>query len=173
MINLSQNVFFFFPLAGFIIAMALGVLFTKKVIRALCFLALGMVGVGVLFLAQNAVFLGGLQLIFYTGTIVSLFLVTFMVVDVNKVTNEFFKEKLPMGNFVQVGLIGIILGLSLGVFSLKTYVNIYKRDLNTIDSIKNFISTLFQNHIFLFEIIGVLILVTSVAAIVVSKTRKY
>ncbi len=171
-VSFSQNTLFFFFLAGFIVAMALGVLFIRNTIGALLFLVVSMLAIGVLFLAQGAVFLGSMQLVVYTGVIMTLFLKVFMSVDIDKITYKALKEKPFIGKFIKVGAVGAILGLSLGAFSLKTYTNFYQKDLSIMSLVENLMLMLFTSYIFVFKIMGVFILVISVAVMSVNKLEK-
>ncbi len=168
--NLAQNALFFFPVAGFIVAMALGVLFADSPIKALVSLIMSMLGIGVLFLAKGAVFLGGAQLAVYAGAVMVLFLMVLMLMDVNEVTDRFFKDKASAGKFVKVGSVGVVLGLSMGALSLKTYNNAYQSNVEVTEAVKHLAMTLFKRHMFLFELIGVLLLVIAVAVVAVSRS---
>ncbi len=170
--GLAQNAFFFFPLAGFIIAMALGVLFSDTPIRALISLIMSMLGIGILFLAKGAVFLGGAQFAVYAGAVMVLFLMVLMLMDVNEVTDKFFKDKASAGKFVKVGSVGIILGLSMGALSLKTYSNAYQNNIGVTEAITNLAMTLFKRHMFLFELVGILLFVIAVAVVAVSRSGR-
>lgn len=170
--SLVQNPWFFFPIASFIGCMALGVLFSSSPIKALLYLVMSMLGIGMVFLSQGALFLGGVQLAVYAGAVMVLFLMVLMMVDDDEVSDKFFREKASVGKFIKVGAVGVFLGLSMGAFSLKTYTNAYRGELTPTEVTKELAMSLFKNHMFLFELVGVLLLVIAVAVVSVSRMRK-
>ncbi len=171
-VSLAQNPFFFFPVALFVSFMALGVLFSASSIKALLYLVMSMLGVGLVFLSQGALFLGGVQFAVYAGAVMVLFLMVLMLIEDTEISDAFFREKASLEKFVKVGAVGIFLGLSMGAFSLKTYTNSYKNDLSSEEATKELAVNLFENHMFLFEIVGVLLLVIAVAVVSVSRMKE-
>ena len=62
---------------------ALGLLFAKKAVHAALGVALVMISLGVFYIAQDAEFLGVVQVFVYTGAVMMLFLFVLMLVGVD------------------------------------------------------------------------------------------
>ena len=73
----------FWVLAPLMVVAALGLLFAKKAVHAALGVAIVMVSLGVFYLAQDADFLGIIQVFVYTGAVMMLFLFVLMLVGVD------------------------------------------------------------------------------------------
>jgi NADH:ubiquinone oxidoreductase subunit 6 (subunit J) len=62
---------------------ALGLIFAKKAVHAALGMALVMINLGAFYIAQNADFLGIVQIFVYTGAVMMLFLFVLMLVGVD------------------------------------------------------------------------------------------
>jgi NADH-quinone oxidoreductase subunit J len=169
--SLMLSPLFFFPAATFITVMAMGVLFSNRPIQALLYLVFTMISTGLLFMVQGAIFLGGVQIAVYAGAVLVLFLIILMLVNLDEETDHFFKEKPSLTKFAQVGSAGIILGLTMGALSLKTYTSSYSSKESIMENTKYLAFTLFEKHMFLFELVGVLLLVIAVGVVTVSRHK--
>lgn len=170
-IDLMQNIYFFLSIGGFILSTALGVLFSSKPINALLYLVLSMLGVGVLFIVQGAVFLGAVQFAVYAGAVMVLMLMIFMLMDVDRKSSFFFDKKPSVSHFIKIGSVGAFLGLSMGALSLKTYTKSFEEEAGAMEITRELSITLFKDHLLLFEVIGLFLLVIAVGVVAVSKFR--
>ena len=73
----------FWVLAPISVIGALGLIFAKKAVHAALGMALVMINLGVFYIAQNADFLGIVQIFVYTGAVMMLFLFVLMLVGVD------------------------------------------------------------------------------------------
>ena len=73
----------FWVLAPVMVIGALGLVFAKKAVHAALCMALVMVSLGVVYFAQQAPFLGSVQIFVYTGAVMMLFLFVLMLVGVD------------------------------------------------------------------------------------------
>ena len=73
----------FWVLAPVAVLAALGVLFSKKAVHSALLLAATMLCLAILYLAQDAPFLGVVQVVVYTGAVMMLFLFVLMLVGVD------------------------------------------------------------------------------------------
>lgn len=170
--TLAQNELFFFPMAGFILTMSLGVLLSSSPIRSLLYLVMSMLGIGLVFMAQGAVFLGGVQFAVYAGAVMVLFLMVLMLMDVDTDTGVFTSEKASLVQFIKVGAVGIFLGLSMGALSLKTYSNSFDKNMTVMEVTELLSKKLFVENMFLFEVIGLLLLVIAVGVVAAGKVKE-
>lgn len=130
-----------------------------------------MLSTGLLFMVQGAVFLGGVQIAVYAGAVLVLFLIILMLVDLDEESDHFFQEKPSLTKFAQVGSVGVILGLTMGALSLKTYASSYSSSESIMDNTKILAFTLFEKHMLLFELVGVLLLIIAVGVVTVSRHK--
>src|SRR5918912_4511572 len=72
----------FWVLGVIMVIAALGLLFAKKAVHAALSMALVMVSLGIVYFAQQAPFLGSVQIFVYTGAVMMLFLFVLMLVGV-------------------------------------------------------------------------------------------
>ena len=73
----------FWVLAPISVLAAFGLVFAKKAVHAALGMALVMINLGVFYIAQNADFLGIVQIFVYTGAVMMLFLFVLMLVGVD------------------------------------------------------------------------------------------
>lgn len=94
----------FWAVAPFVVLAALGLLFARKAVHAALCLAVVMIGLAVLYAAQDAPFLFAVQIIVYTGAIMMLFLFVLMLVGVE--TTDSLKETIA-GHQLATALVGL------------------------------------------------------------------
>ncbi|HZX99227.1 MAG TPA: NADH-quinone oxidoreductase subunit J, partial [Dermatophilaceae bacterium] len=73
----------FWVLAPISVLAALGLIFVKKAVHVALGMALVMINLGVFYIAQNADFLGIVQIFVYTGAVMMLFLFVLMLIGVD------------------------------------------------------------------------------------------
>ena len=73
----------FWVLAPISVLAAMGLLFAKKAVHAALGMALVMINLGIFYIAQEADFLGIIQIFVYTGAVMMLFLFVLMLVGVD------------------------------------------------------------------------------------------
>ncbi len=109
----------FWVVAPMVTLAALGLIFAKKAVYAAVALVFVMIGLAALYIAQDAVFLGIVQIVVYTGAIMMLFLFVLMLIGVNAAESVFETIKgqrwiaLLFGIGLVVGFAGILLGINM------------------------------------------------------------
>ena len=81
--TLAPEATLFWILAPLAVVAALGMLFVKKAVHSALLLAWVMVTLAIFYIAQDALFLGIVQIIVYTGAVMMLFLFILMLVGVD------------------------------------------------------------------------------------------
>ena len=99
----------FWAVAPFIVLAALGLVLSRKAVHGALCLAVVMIGLAVLYAAQDAPFLFAVQIIVYTGAIMMLFLFVLMLVGVE--ATDSIKETIK-GQRVAAALVGGGFGLT-------------------------------------------------------------
>jgi NADH-quinone oxidoreductase subunit J len=98
----------FWILAPIMVLAALGLVFARKAVHAALSMAVVMVNLGIVYLAQDAPFLGAVQVFVYTGAVMMLFLFVLMLVGVD--SSDSLVETIKGQRFATV-----LLGLGFGV----------------------------------------------------------
>lgn len=168
-------ILFIFP-AGLIILGALIVVFAKNPVHNAMGLVMTLVSLAIIYITLNATFVAMVQMLVYAGAVMTLFLFVIMMIGVDKKEQDVESIK---------GQTFLITGSFLILISLLTYVAIssnFKWDLwfpavdFAIEGTPQIIAgTLFTSWIFPFEIISLLLIVATAAAIALAydiKKRK-
>ena len=100
----------FWILAPISVLGALGLIFAKKAVHAALGMALVMVNLGIFYIAQEADFLGIIQIFVYTGAVMMLFLFVLMLVGVDSVDSlvETLKGQKWAGALLILGLAALL-----------------------------------------------------------------
>jgi len=170
---------FTFLLAGLIIVTgALGVVLAPNPVHSALFLIQTLFGVAVEFLVVEAHFLAAIQIIVYAGAIVILVLFVMMLLGVDK-AEDMRVEPIIGQRPVAVLTGGAILGLLLAVINSAdslTGVRSVKRSLDVVDdfgeplpNINQLAESVFTDHVFAFEVTGLLLTVAVVGAVVMAR----
>ncbi|NCX09685.1 MAG: NADH-quinone oxidoreductase subunit J, partial [Actinobacteria bacterium] len=101
MINLALDIgttavpesYLFYFLAPLSVLAALGMLLVKKAVHSALLLAWVMISLAIFYIAQDALFLGIVQIVVYTGAVMMLFLFILMLVGVD--TSDSLEENIP------------------------------------------------------------------------------
>jgi len=149
---------------------ALGMVFARSAVHSALWLALTMLSIGVLYLAQNAQFLGFTQIIVYTGAVMMLFL--FVLMMVGRDASDSVVEVLR-GQRLAAGLLGIgfagLMAAGLG----RALVNV--RPAPPLDpwspqggGAGGLGRLIFTDYLFPFELTSVLLITAAIGAMVLS-----
>ncbi|NTW41907.1 MAG: NADH-quinone oxidoreductase subunit J, partial [Cellulomonadaceae bacterium] len=105
----------FWVLGPVMVLAALGLLFARKTVHAAMSIVLVMISLAILYVAQEAPFLGVVQVIVYTGAVMMLFLFVLMLVGVD--ASDSLVETLTgqrwIGAILGVGLAAVLVGVVL------------------------------------------------------------
>ena len=144
---------------------ALGVGLRAQPVHAALSLVLTLIGIAVLFVAQDAQFLAVVQVIVYAGAIVVLFLFVIMLMNLNADTEPQKNRLIQLAGVISGGILFlVILG---GLRNIP--VTKLERSNTSIGLIKNLGKTLFTQFVLPFEISSVLFLSAMIGAIVIGR----
>lgn len=161
----------FWVLAPLMVIAALGLLFARKAVYAAMGVAAVMVALAFLYVAQDAPFLGVVQVVVYTGAIMMLFLFVLMLVGVD--ASDSLTETLRGQRWI-----GIIFGIGLGallvsVMSRATFPPAVGLAAANADSNPVGVARLiFGDFIFAFEVVGVLLVTAALGALVLTHRQQ-
>lgn len=124
------------------------------------YLALSMILLAFLFFLMDAPFLAGLQLIIYAGAVMVLFVMVLMLFNLKKEETDFFKKKtwlLPV----------FLFGVCSGLISLMALSSLPKEFSFDFLSARQIALNLFTNHLLVFELIGLLLLIVAIGVVAI------
>ena len=173
---LAHTIFFYF-FSIITVGSALMVIASKNTVHAVFFLILDFISVGCLFIMIGAEFLGMIMLIVYVGAVAVLFLFVVMMLNVAEQKQSWFRglksTHIPVGLIVSVI---ILLEVLVVIGGWKYKANFISTESIVIDS--NFSNThqlgsvLYTDYIYLFQIAGIILLLSMIGAIVLTYRKR-
>jgi NADH-quinone oxidoreductase subunit J len=172
------HTFFFYFFSIITVGSALMVIASKNTVHAVFFVILDFISVGCLFIMIGAEFLGMIMLIVYVGAVAVLFLFVVMMLNVAEQKQSWFRG-LKESTHIPVGLIVsiiILLEVLVVIGGWKYKSNFISTESIVVDS--NFSNThqlgsvLYTDYIYLFQIAGIILLLSMVGAIVLTYRKR-
>ena len=151
---------------------AIGMLVVKKAVHSALLLAWIMITIALFYIAQDAVFLGIVQIVVYTGAVMMLFLFILMLVGVD--ASDSLTETIP-------GLRAIAITAALGFGGLL--VSLISRaalgrpaiglaEANKDGNVQGLAKLLFSDYVFAFEAISALLITAALGAMVLAHHQR-
>lgn len=169
-VGTGETVLFWFaaPLA---IAGALGLLFARKAVHAAMGMALTMVLMGVFYIAQQAEFLGIIQVFVYSGAVMMLFLFVIMLVGVDSSDSlvETIKGQKVAGLLLSGALAAMLMSLvAKGAFASGVGLQAANADGNVSGAAK----LIFGPYVWAFEATSALLITAALGAMVLAHRER-
>ena len=173
---LAHTIFFYF-FSIITVGSALMVIASKNTVHAVFFLILDFISVGCLFIMIGAEFLGMIMLIVYVGAVAVLFLFVVMMLNVAEQKQSWFRglksTHIPVGLIVSVI---ILLEVLVVIGGWKYKANFISTESIVIDSsfsnTHQLGSVLYTDYIYLFQIAGIILLLSMVGAIILTYRKR-
>lgn len=158
----------FWIFAAFTLAFGLGVVFFRSPVSSAMSLVMSFIGLAALFVTLDAFFIGVVQVLVYAGAVMVLFLFIIMLLDLRADQRRPVKLSAWAGAGIVVG--GFLAILSQVVSSLpalqQTKPALFNPAVNDVAQVG---FALFRNFNLPFQVIGVLLLVSTVGVVVLSR----
>lgn len=167
----TGEAFLFWILGPVMVLAALGLLFAKKAVHAALCMALVMVGLGVVYFAEQAPFLGGVQIFVYTGAVMMLFIFVLMLVGVD--SSDSLVETIKGQRFAATvfGLGTVV--LLLAVLGHVTYgSSVGMNSVNADGNIGAIAAKIFGSYVWAFEVTGALLITAALGAMVLAHRER-
>ena len=151
---------------------AVGVLMAVNAVYSAMFLAMTMLSLAVLYMVQDAPFLGVVQVVVYTGAVMMLFLFVLMLIGVDSA--ESLKETLRGQRVAGVvtGLaFGILLIAAIGAVSTRTYTGLTAANAN--GNVEGLAFLIFSRYLWAFELTSALLITAAVGAMVLAHRERF
>jgi NADH-quinone oxidoreductase subunit J len=161
----------FWVLAPLMVFGATGLLFAKKAVHAALWMAVVMVGLGVAYFAQEAPFLGSVQIFVYTGAVMMLFLFVLMLVGID--SSDSLVETIK-GQRAAAALLGIgsavllVSAIRAVVFAPATGL----ADVNSGGNITAIAEQIFGQYVWAFEVTGALLITAALGAMILAHRER-
>jgi NADH-quinone oxidoreductase subunit J len=162
----------FYPLAGFCVVLALGVVFNNSPAGSAISLIGMMLGLAGIFILQQAHFIAILQIIIYAGAIMVLFMFVIMLLNLKKGDDTGWISRdrnLLLSILTGLLAVGILYKVSDIIFTRKMDAPAILPD--TFGTVANIGETLFTDFVLPFEVASILLLAAMVGAVVLAKTK--
>lgn len=154
---------------------ALGLVFSRKTVHSALSVAVTMISLAVLFIVNEAPFLGLVQVIVYTGAVMMLFLFVLMLVGVD--TSDSFVETLKGQRIAAVLLIvgfGILVIAAVGA-ALDGMVSVGLVDANALygGNVEGLAQQMFTRYLLALEVVAALIITAGLGAVVLAHRERW
>jgi NADH-quinone oxidoreductase subunit J len=157
----------FWILAPIAVLAAIGMLFSKKAVHSALMLAATMICLAIFYIAQDAPFLGIVQVVVYTGAVMMLFLFVLMLVGVDSSDSlvETLRGQRVAAGAAALGFVVLILG-GLGRAAFDEPVGL--EEANASGNVEGIAARLFSDYIFAFEVTSALLITAAMGAMVLT-----
>lgn len=151
---------------------AIGVVVATKAVYSALFLAITMINLAVLYIAQDAVFLGIVQVVVYTGAVMMLFLFVLMLIGVD--TSESLVETIR-GQRVAAIIAGVGFGVLLiggiGNVSVNGFTGLVEA--NKGGNVEGLAALIFTRYVWAFELTSALLITATLGAMVLAHRERF
>jgi len=162
----------FYPLAGFCVVMALGVIFNNSPVGSAIALIGMMLGLAGIFVLQQAHFIAIVQIIIYAGAIMVLFMFVIMLLNLKQGEDEDWASRdknLPLSVLTGFLAVGILYKITMVLFSVDMDTPASLPD--SFGTVAVIGETLFTDFVLPFEVASILLLLAMVGAVVLAKSK--
>ncbi|MDQ1536546.1 MAG: NADH-quinone oxidoreductase subunit [Actinomycetota bacterium] len=161
----------FWVLAPISVLGALGLIFVRKAVHVALAMALVMINLGVFYIAQNADFLGIVQIFVYTGAVMMLFLFVLMLVGVDSSDSlvETIKGQKVAGLLLAAGLGGVLVS-TISSVTFDSPIGLTRA--NAGGNITGMAFLIFGKYVWVFEVTSALLITAALAAMVLAHRER-
>lgn len=173
-VNLGETIVFFITGTLAVIG-GIGMIVSRKAVHSALFIALTMINLAVLYVANSAPFLGMVQVIVYTGAVMMLFLFVLMVVGVD--SSDSLVETIK-GQRVAALILGIGLGLLLTVGIGSALIGTQSIGLQAAEdaaggNVQGLAQLIFDDYVIAFQATAALLITAAVGAMVLAHRERW
>ena len=151
---------------------AIGVVAAPKAVYSAIFLASTMISLAVLYIAQEALFLGIVQVVVYTGAVMMLFLFVMMLigVDLSESLVETIRGQRYAALIAGVGF-GVLLIAGIGNVSVAGFTGL--PEANSSYNVEGLAALIFTRYLWAFELTGALLITAALGAMVLAHRERF
>ena len=162
----------FWVLAPVSVLAALGMLLVKKAVHSALLLAWVMITLAIFYIAQDAVFLGIVQIVVYTGAVMMLFLFILMLVGVDSSDSltETIRGLRPIAITAAIGFGGLLTSLIGRATVGRQPVGLQAANVD--GNVQGIAGLLFSTYVWPFEIVSALLITAALGAMVLAHHQR-
>lgn len=162
----------FWVLGAIALGGAVGVVAAPKAVYSAIFLAMTMISLAVLYIAQEALFLGVVQVIVYTGAVMMLFLFVLMLigVDLSESLVETIRGQRYAALIAGVGF-GVLMIAGIGNLSAAGFKGLPEANNN--ENVEGLAALIFTRYLWAFELTGALLITAALGAMVLAHRERF
>lgn len=151
---------------------AIGVVAAQKAVYSAVFLACTMIVLAVLYIAQDALFLGVVQVVVYTGAVMMLFLFVLMLigVDLSESLVETLRGQRIAALAAGVGF-GVLLIAGIGNVSVAGFTGL--AEANSGGNVEGLAALIFTRYLWAFELTSTLLITAALGAMVLAHRERF
>jgi NADH-quinone oxidoreductase subunit J len=162
----------FYFLAPLSVIAALGMLVVKKAVHSALLLAWVMISLAIFYIAQDALFLGIVQVVVYTGAVMMLFLFILMLVGVDSSDSliENIKGQRAAAITAAIGISGLLLSLIGRATMINDAIGLAAANRN--GNVNGLAEELFTKYVWAFEVVSALLITAALGAMVLAHSQR-
>jgi NADH-quinone oxidoreductase subunit J len=162
----------FWVLGAVAVLGAVGVVAAPKAVYSAMFLALTMIVLAVFYIAQDALFLGVVQVVVYTGAVMMLFLFVLMLIGVDSSESlvETIRGQRVAAIVVGVGF-GLLLIAGIGNVSVGGFTGLAQA--NAGGNVEGLAALIFVRYLWAFELTSALLITAALGAMVLTHIERF
>ncbi|RZS44461.1 NADH dehydrogenase subunit J [Herbihabitans rhizosphaerae] len=164
----------FWVLGPVALAGALGMIFARNAVHSALWLVLTMLSLGVMYMVQQAPFLGFVQIIVYTGAVMMLFLFVLMLVgrDSSDSVVEVLRGQRLWATVLGIGIAGLIVGAVSRSLTDVPVENLQQQNAGGAN-VNNLGKSIFTEYLFPFELTSALLITAAMGAMVLGYLNRH
>ncbi|OSC43330.1 NADH-quinone oxidoreductase subunit J [Mycobacterium decipiens] len=162
----------FWVLGALALIGALGVVLAVNAVYSAMFLAMTMIILAVFYMAQDALFLGVVQVVVYTGAVMMLFLFVLMLIGVDSAESlqETLRGQRVVGVVAGVGF-GVLLMGAIGHAATRGFAGLSAA--NAYGNVEGLAALIFSRYLWAFELTSALLITAAVGAMVLAHRERF
>ncbi len=167
----SAETVLFWVLAPLMVLAALGLIFARKAVHAALGMAVVMVSLGIVYLVQDADFLGVIQVFVYTGAVMMLFLFVLMLIGVD--SSDSLVETLTGQRWVGIALslaLGVLVIAGIGSVTFASPVGLTST--NADGNVVGIANLIFGTYVWAFEVTSALLITAAMGSMVLAHRER-
>ncbi|BBY65647.1 NADH:ubiquinone oxidoreductase subunit J [Mycolicibacterium helvum] len=162
----------FWILAVIAVSGAIGVVAAPKAVYAAIFLATTMIALAMIYVAQDALFLGVVQVVVYTGAVMMLFLFVLMLIGVDSAESLVETIRGQRVAAIVAGLgFGILLIAAIGTVTTTGFVGL--AEANAGGNVQGLAMLIFTRDLWAFELTSALLITAALGAMVLAHRERF
>ncbi len=168
---MNAEVIAFWVLGAIAVIGAIGVIAAPKAVYSALYLATTMISLAIIYVAEEALFLGVVQIVVYTGAVMMLFLFVLMLIGVDSAQSltETIRGQRVAGVLAGLGF-GVLLIAAIGTVSTTGFTGLDAANEN--GNVEGLAQLIFTRNLWAFELTSALLITAALGAMVLAHRER-